>query len=78
MNVRIEDKKDTNSCVYVPQINVLPGQSWPYEVVPIKIKTIEFFQNVFTEFAEFSGKIFIITVKGLEPAAPATVPVRHI
>ena len=29
---------------------------------------IEFSLNVFTEFAEFSDKIFAITVKGLKPA----------
>ena len=29
---------------------------------------MEFFLNVFTEFAEFSDKKFVITLKGLEPA----------
>ena len=29
--------------------------------------TLEFFQNVFTEFAKFSDEIFVITVKGLKP-----------
>ena len=32
------------------------------------LKTIEFFLKVFTEFLEFSDKIYVITVKGLEPA----------
>ena len=32
------------------------------------IETIEFSLNVFTEFSEFSDKIFVITVKWLEPA----------
>ena len=27
---------------------------------------LDFFLNVFTEFAEFSDKIFVITIKGLE------------
>ena len=30
--------------------------------------SIEFSLNVFTEFDEFSDKIFVTTVKGLEPA----------
>ena len=29
---------------------------------------MDFFLNVFTEFAEFSYKIFVITVKVLKPA----------
>ena len=32
---------------------------------------MEFFLNVFTEFGEFSDKIFVITVKGLEPLPPS-------
>ena len=35
--------------------------------------TLEFFLNVFTEFAEFSDKIFVITVKGLKP-----LPTSHL
>ena len=34
---------------------------------------MEFFLNVFTEFVEFSDKIFVITVKGLEP-----LPTSHL
>ena len=30
-------------------------------------KSMEFFLNVFTEFAGFNDKIFVITVKGFEP-----------
>ena len=47
--------------------------------------TFEFSLNVFTEFAEFSDKIFVITAKGLEPATAcvrdqdaATGPARHM
>ena len=36
-------------------------------------RTMEFILNVLTEFAEFSDKIFVITVKGLEP-----LPNRHL
>ena len=31
-------------------------------------ESLEFFLNVFTEFAEFSDKIFFIELKGFEPA----------
>ena len=34
---------------------------------------LELFLNVFTEFPEFSDKIFVITVKGLEP-----LPTSHL
>ena len=34
------------------------------------LSTVEFSPNGFTEFAEFSVKIFVITLKGLEPATP--------
>ena len=36
----------------------------------------EFSLNVFTEFAEFSEKIFVITVKGLKPATRPPLGVR--
>ena len=37
-------------------------------MVVTRARAIEFSPNVFTEFAEFSAKIFVITVKGLKPA----------
>ena len=46
---------------------------------------MEFFLNVFTEFIEFSDKIFAIAVKGLEPPTSCvrnqdatTAPARHM
>ena len=48
-------------------------------------RTLEFFLNVFNRFSEFADKIFIITVKGLEPATAlvrdqdaTTAPARHL
>ena len=46
---------------------------------------MEFFLNVFTEFAEFSDKKIVITVRGLKPATSCvrdqhatTAPARHM
>ena len=47
--------------------------------------SFQFSRNVFVEFAEFSDKIFVITVKGFEPVISCvgnqdatTVPARRI
>ena len=39
----------------------------------VDVETLEFFLNVFTEFAEFGDKIFVNTLKGLEP-----LPTSHL
>ena len=56
-----------------------------YHFVPIMNSTMEFFLNVFTEFSKFNDKIFVLTIKGLEPDTSCvrdqdatTLPARRV
>ena len=56
-----------------------------YKKLNLLLMTSEFFLNVFTKFADFSDKIFVITVNGLEPTTSCvrdpdatTAPARHM